>query len=57
MEKAIFAPDDTVEIPCTVVGYPPPNITWFKVKRRQGRVIQTNLQTGKLEQTKSIDKK
>ena len=47
MDKAIFAPDETIEIPCMVVGYPPPNITWYKVKRRQGKVVQTPLQTGK----------
>ena len=48
MDKAIFAPDETIEIPCMVVGYPPPNITWYKVKRRQGKVVQTPLQTGTL---------
>ena len=46
MERAIFAPDETIEVPCTVVGYPPPDITWYKVKRRQGKVIQNKLVSG-----------
>ena len=46
METAIFAPDSTIEIPCTIVGYPPPNITWYKVKRTDGKIIQTQLYSG-----------
>ena len=46
METAIFAPDSTIEIPCTIVGYPSPNITWYKVKRTDGKIIQTQLYSG-----------
>ena len=46
MEKAIYVPESTVRIPCTIVGYPPPNITWYKVKRKNGKVIQTLLESG-----------
>ena len=46
MKKAIFPPDSTVEIPCTIFGYPPPNIRWYKVKRKDGKVLQTRLESG-----------
>ena len=46
MEKAIYVPESTVRIPCTIDGYPPPNITWYKVKRKNGKVIQTLLESG-----------
>ena len=46
MEKAIYPPDDTVKIPCRIVGYPPPDIRWYKVQRKQGTTIQTLLESG-----------
>ncbi|TRY63672.1 hypothetical protein TCAL_00430, partial [Tigriopus californicus] len=33
MDKSIFKPETQVTIPCTIRGYPPPEIQWFKLGR------------------------
>lgn len=37
MERNLFSSGDDVRIPCSVTGYPPPQVSWYKSRSAAGR--------------------